>query len=618
MLTEALLSAAAEAVFAHLIEQSGVTEKTFALFKRPNAVQVAFQTALARSYSQFLETPHAWAAATFFDEHFLKERAAPLLAQTLSRDGGPEPSVLAERWAEQFTMRGQTRDYWLSKLQLAATEFLRIFRSELRSSEHLRPFFDSQDLTSAVSYLQALDQNSQLLVQTLEQLSADLHRVLNQTRDQYYELFIRQFPNPSIINATASDANQVFVNGTVFFDRIKFASPTIASKIYNFEMDIAKRTEEFVGRTFVFAKIDQLLQSQEFHSGYIVISGEPGIGKTALCGQLVKQLGCVHHFNIANRGVNSPQAFLENVCAQLIIRFGLEDKFPELEARATRDGNFLLELLDLSSRRASGNPVIIVVDALDEAQPTGSNRTPIPLYLPQYLPDGVCFVVSRRPVKPEEDTLRVDNRHLIELHSTDERNLQDVRLYVRNFVHKRRSAMVQKISQWKINEATFVDTICDHSEGNFMYAKIVLEAIYRDNFSVSDLSDIRHLPVGLKGYYQQHIELMRNRDAAYDDIVCTLATMQMPMSVPEISAFTAIEERAVKRCLDQWREFFDLITDRHGVDRYTLYHRSFQQYLERVEGCVDSRRKKLADIAGVLFEQENPAPLPWWRRLFKR
>ena len=56
-----------------------------------------------------------------------------------------------------------------------------------------------------------------------------------------------------------------------------------------------------------------------------MVKGKPGVGKTALLGQLVKRRGWVHHFNIARINLTSISAFLSNVCAQLIVRYGLDD-----------------------------------------------------------------------------------------------------------------------------------------------------------------------------------------------------------------------------------------------------------------------------------------------------
>ena len=60
----------------------------------------------------------------------------------------------------------------------------------------------------------------------------------------------------------------------------------VGQHIINFDTLIAEKTNGFVGRQFVFDALDAFLSEEK--SGYFVIWGEPGIGKTALMGQLVK------------------------------------------------------------------------------------------------------------------------------------------------------------------------------------------------------------------------------------------------------------------------------------------------------------------------------------------
>jgi hypothetical protein len=151
-----------------------------------------------------------------------------------------------------------------------------------------------------------------------------------------------------------------------------------------------ERTRHFVGREFVFEGIEGLLASGEHDSGYIVIRGEPGIGKTAIAATLVKRRGCVHHFNIAPQGIRSARDFLHNTCAQLIVRYGLDH--PSLPPEAGEDSGFLSRLLAEAAERARDRdelPVLVVVDALDEAEDSGLDPAANRLYLPPVLPAGV-------------------------------------------------------------------------------------------------------------------------------------------------------------------------------------------------------------------------------------
>jgi hypothetical protein len=166
-------------------------------------------------------------------------------------------------------------------------------------------------------------------------------------------------------------------------------SPALSPYIHlqEFQALIEERTQNFIGRDFIFKAIDDFIEDPNFPSGYIVISGEPGIGKTALISQLVKQAGYVHHFNIASQNIRSHRDFLGNICAQLIARYKLSHL--ELPPEATQDSGFLSRLLSEAAQQEPNRPVIVLVDALDEAEDTGLTTSTNRLYLPPILPVGV-------------------------------------------------------------------------------------------------------------------------------------------------------------------------------------------------------------------------------------
>jgi len=236
---------------------------------------------------------------------------------------------------------------------------------------------------------------------------------------------------------------------TVFQSFTDAASPLSALiRVPQFRALIDERTNSFVGREFVFAAIDAALDDSRFPSGYIVIQGEPGIGKTALMGQLVKSRGYVHHFNVSPMGVRSADKFLSNVCAQLIVRHMLD--YAVLPPEATKDGGFLARLLTEVADEPANLPLVVVVDALDEAEDvalqTGANR----LFLPPNLPDGVFFVVSTRP--QYDYRLFVERRRDIYVRDDDPENLADVRTYIRSFLDENRADMTRRVEHWGVGQ----------------------------------------------------------------------------------------------------------------------------------------------------------------------
>ena len=75
----------------------------------------------------------------------------------------------------------------------------------------------------------------------------------------------------------------------------------LTEKLYTFTTLIEEKTQNFIGRQFVFNSLDKFLSEKD--RGYFIVRGEPGIGKTALLAQLVKTRGYIHHFNESSVGI---------------------------------------------------------------------------------------------------------------------------------------------------------------------------------------------------------------------------------------------------------------------------------------------------------------------------
>ncbi|MHA2062430.1 MAG: ATP-binding protein, partial [Candidatus Sifarchaeia archaeon] len=159
--------------------------------------------------------------------------------------------------------------------------------------------------------------------------------------------------------------------------------------ICEFSSFIEDRTRDFVGREFVFEAIEKFIKNNE--SGYFLIRGDPGIGKSSVIAELIKR-DCltIYHFNIALQAINTPRQFLANTCARLIMQFNLP--YTELPADFDKDGAFFSKLLaEVAANLNDGNKLVIAVDALDELERSVFSSTN-PLYLPSSLPKGVYFV----------------------------------------------------------------------------------------------------------------------------------------------------------------------------------------------------------------------------------
>jgi hypothetical protein len=374
---------------------------------------------------------------------------------------------------------------------------------------------------------------------------------------------------------------------TVFQTFNEQAAPIASSiRAAQFRALIDERTRDFVGRDYLFDAVGRVVSGERFNSGYALIRGEPGIGKTALAAMLVLRGGYVHHFNIAPENIRTARQFLENVCAQLIVRFGLEHR--ALPPHAGSDAGFLSQLLVEAADVARARdelPVVVIIDALDEAENPEPSSAANRLYLPRALPAGVFFVVTTR--ERADDQLDVDHSHEIWIHERDPAHARDVERYVEAFIETHAVAMRRRIHEWQLSESAFVKAIAKASEGNFMYLVHVLPEIAGGDLNRATVGTIDELPRGLKSFYQRHWREMKDADperfkALQRPVLCFLTVVREAVTVPQLAQWTHLEPGDVRAVIGEWRQFLNE-DNTLRPSRYRIYHRSFADFLDEQE-----------------------------------
>lgn len=357
-----------------------------------------------------------------------------------------------------------------------------------------------------------------------------------------------------------------------------------------FDSFIADRTKDFVGRQFVFDALDKFMSDPQFDSGYFIIKGEPGIGKSAIMAQLVKTRGLIHHFNIALQSINKPKHFLQSICAQLIAKFSLDHK--TWPPDADKDGAFLNQLLSESSEKlAEGEKLLIGIDALDEVDMIEIPESANVLYLPQSLPEGVFFVVTTR--HKFDIRVQVINSESLDIEAASPNNQEDARQYIESRLSD--DKIQQRIKEWEVTEKEFVDTILKKSEANFMYLKYVLLDIRKGDFKEGKLDE---LPDTLIGYYRRHWKQMKSKNAEtfekfQQSVVCVLATVKEAISINQVSNFTDLEFTKIRDVIREWFEFLYEEFSEEQKPLYRIYHSSFQEFLQEE---VDPGLKKYHEM----------------------
>jgi len=337
----------------------------------------------------------------------------------------------------------------------------------------------------------------------------------------------------------------------------------------SFDALMADKIQDFVGRQFVFDALDEFIKNSR--SGYFIIRGAPGMGKTTLMAKLVIDRGYIHHFNIASQNIRSPRLFLENICAQLIARYKLS--YDTLPLNAGDDSGFLMKCMSEAAANTKDHPIVIAVDSLDESDRRGLAPAVNSLYLPSSLPQGVYVVMTTRHL--EDLQLQVMRQKIIDLAPDSIDNISDINAYIANFI--KLTTMRTRLEMWRITPESFIEKMGSKSQGNFMYLYYVLPAIAEGRFSNGTLSE---LPNGLVEYYKRHWrEMMDGRENEFKTIikpiVCILGVAEEPATLDQIAAWTKINLDDVKKYIVLWKEFLTEGPAKH----YRIYHVSFQDFL---------------------------------------
>ncbi|WP_016951019.1 ATP-binding protein [Anabaena sp. PCC 7108] len=329
------------------------------------------------------------------------------------------------------------------------------------------------------------------------------------------------------------------------------------------------KSENFVGRDFVFSAIDNFLH--RYPKGYFTIVGVPGSGKSTILDQLVLQNPDIIYYHAQFPGKNRVEEFFTDVCTQLITKFQSCLNRENLHFDNYDSSVFSLLLQQISERLSLESKLIIIIDGLEAInladQAIGTNL----FHLPRYLPDKVYFIFARRPYKKSHTGLLIEApSQVLDLSDFQRENREDVK----EFIRKKRTTETQS------SQRNIIDLIDD--EDNFMYVQQVLTA-FAEGFY--DENDVNNFPLGLESYYQQHWEKMQGdgfSDVAVNVLwVLTVGEMQ-PMSALTISQEINVDVFDVMEVIEMLLEFMqEFRTDKET--KYQLYHHGFRLWLR---GCL--------------------------------
>jgi len=171
------------------------------------------------------------------------------------------------------------------------------------------------------------------------------------------------------------------------------SDPTLSSEVQEHLAFAVERRRNFVGREDVLTRVSDHLRSDS--TGLLAIVGGGGTGKSALMSEVTRRIEeaganqtSVVRFVGATPGSSEGRFLLEGLCREIALRYGvhLGDMPTEYHDLATK----LADQLNLASQE---QPLVLLVDSLDQLSDPASGLS----WIPTQLPPHVHMVVSTRP-----------------------------------------------------------------------------------------------------------------------------------------------------------------------------------------------------------------------------
>jgi WD40 repeat protein len=358
-------------------------------------------------------------------------------------------------------------------------------------------------------------------------------------------------------------------------------------KPWDFEPFLREKRKDFVGREWLFAEIEgwQVRGAQSA----LLITGEPGIGKSAIVAALVYenpggQVLAYHCCQADTPATLHPAGFVRNLAAMLSGR--LDDYAAMLEdpaivkvlEEADEDPASAFESAILAPLHQLREPVLtgryLLIDALDEALARTKGQTIVDLLSSRInrLPPWLRIVATTRNEQNVLNQLRGLTARELDAH--DEQNLSDVRRFIAG---RLTAATLQSavIADGRSGEV-LTEKLLTASSGNFLYVTMALEAVERGQL---DFKTIELLPPGLSGMYKEFFDrLFAKAGVEFPqtrDVLEVVVDAREPLQLAEIARATGLDEDYdLPPVLDRLAPFLPA-----REFRYALFHKSLSDWL---------------------------------------
>ena len=320
------------------------------------------------------------------------------------------------------------------------------------------------------------------------------------------------------------------------------------------------------------------------NSNVMILTAGPGVGKSVFAAEVCniyaehgKLAAC--HFCQYNksRDYSDPRKIIESLASSMCdniagFKIKLDDQLQRSHSRETLSDAFRVLLNDPLHALGEREPMLLVIDALDESAVGGKSEF-LELISDEFpnLPQWIKILITSRPELPLKEKLQ----HLKPVHVAphDTKNKEDLLKYLRNSLSS------------ICNDDAVLESLAWKCRGSFLYAyytqlelKETTEPLTTEN--ISEL-----VPKGIGGFYQKQFQRLRNQLKTINSSevnlkrfleVLVAAKDPLPLSLlPDCLGLPDDTEYEVREAIDEVISSILPVYD----DCLTVYHKSLRDWL---------------------------------------
>ncbi len=378
--------------------------------------------------------------------------------------------------------------------------------------------------------------------------------------------------------------------------------------VFDFDPLIMQRRKDFVGRTWLFGRIDAWLADHDDERALLVL-GDPGVGKTAIMAQLAFDERCgpilaAHFCRTDRQDTCDPLKFAMHVAGSLADRL---PAYRERVAMKTRDRDaaapqFWEEVVVEPLNRIeppTDRTHLLLVDALDEAllrSPASGSIVELLGRTVSMLPSWVRVVCTSR-----KDSLVIERLSALratQMEAGGEPNRRDIRLYAEAKLAKIGLGGTETESP---ERGGSVDKVCELANGSFLYAAQLISDLERGRISAAEIGK---LPPGLEGQFVSFFDRVCGSgvkpDNRYLPVLGLMVAADAPLPEQFARDVTGLSRDGLADFLAEFEHYVSMgpLWQNDNGNYLRFFHRSLSDWLRETRGryriALDQRHLELA------------------------